>query len=266
MKLPFHKMVGAGNDFVFVREEHIPETADPAKLTAFLCGRQEGIGADGLAVFGVVDLEQRRFRWDFYNSDGSSAEMCGNAARCAVVYLAEVFDITDCTVETQAGPVSGKIIDGGASVSWELRSNQMKSCTVDLENFKSFQGYFMDTGVPHFVIFNTSVEATEQDCLEIQKHPQFGAAQTNVTFLETVDGKNQTKTFERGVRTFTLACGTGVIASALVLENEEPQDLYQLVAPGGKLQVIIKQKSVTLIGPARSTFAGTFILKEGNYV
>lgn len=263
MSFVFEKLVGAGNDFVFILEKDLPTNTERPTMVAKACQRNFGIGADGVAIIKEVDLSSHHFQWDFYNSDGSSAEMCGNAARCAVRFIANHYNISDCLIETAAGAVCGKIDDDKIEVSWELHSDKMVEVNVDLENFKTFQGFYINTGVPHFVIANSTREVTPEDCLEIQRHPRFGQSQTNVTLLETSDqGVNLTKTFERGVKGFTLACGTGVIASAFVLQKEHRQDEYFLQAPGGDLSVQLNGAKVTLRGPADLVFTGTYKAKE----
>lgn len=261
MKLSFHKLVGAGNDFVFVKANDIAKQWDRRQLAKMICDRQWGIGADGFVI-----MEQQSgdslYQWDFYNSDGSSAEMCGNAARCAIRFIKDQFNNLPCQMETLAGTVHGDIQDQ-VHVTWQVQTNQLKQQSVDLENFKTFEGFFINTGVPHFVILNRASDISLDDCLAIQQHPIFGEAQTNVTLLDIQeDGTQQTKTFERGVRNYTLACGTGVIASAFVLQNIKPQSLYELEAPGGVLGVQIQDKTVTLIGPGENVFSGHYHLPK----
>lgn len=261
--LSFEKWVGAGNDFVFIMETELPSSVDRKKLAIEVCERNTGIGADGLVILSKKDSQHRLFAWDFYNSDGSKAEMCGNAARCTVKFIQSQFGFDECQFETQAGLVTGKVLENEVEVSWSIASNKMAEVSVDLENFKSFKGFYINTGVPHFVLLNQLNEVSRRDCAEIQAHPKFGDAQTNVTLLDTNnEGVNSTKTFERGVKDFTLACGTGVIASAFVLQNQHKLDQYELVAPGGKLKVKIDGTRVVLIGPAQLVFNGKFLVKE----
>lgn len=261
--LPFAKLVGAGNDFVFVLESDLPPHIDRPQFSKEICSRNFGVGADGFVILSKKDRREGHFVWDFYNSDGSKAEMCGNAARCAVEFVAQKFSLEKCEFETLAGLVSGEKLTQGTAVQWDIGNNKTKALDIGLENFMNFKGHFINTGVPHFVITNPTPELTQNDCLAIQTHPQFGKANTNVTVLNVDNsGKARTKTFERGVKDFTLACGTGVIASAIVLEEMEKKDVYELEAPGGFLRVKLQQSIVTLIGPAKLTFTGQYPLKK----
>jgi diaminopimelate epimerase len=263
MNLPFTKWVGAGNDFIFILDKALPPSLPRPSLAKEICDRQFGVGADGLVIVKPLDVEESQFIWDFYNSDGSSAEMCGNAARCAIRFIHQNFGFQKSSFQSLAGLIEG--FDGDlVEVHWTIASDAMKKTTLKLENFKSFEGFFIDTGVPHFVLLNPGLDLTRDDCLAIQSHPQFGLKQTNVTVLDTESQAPLclTKTFERGVRGFTLACGTGVIASAFVLQNLKKQDQYNLRAPGGDLSVRIDGQKVTLIGPAEKIFEGTYPIKE----
>ncbi len=264
MIIPFKKFVGTGNDFVFLLEKDLPTDINRAQLAEFMCQRYFGVGADGLVIVSPSSTDKNFYLWDFYNSDGSKAEMCGNAARCATLFICSHFGGNSCEFETLAGVVAGLVGDDDVSVSWTLQSAVVKELEVDLENFKTFKGHFVNTGVPHFVLSSDRMDkVTKQDCLMIQAHPSFGPDQTNVTFLETTDeGINKTRTFERGVRDFTLACGTGVIASAFVLQGRKKKDLYELEAPGGKLKVRIEENRVTLIGSAIQVYEGQYKYKE----
>ncbi len=260
--IPFDKLVGAGNDFVFIHHSDLPESIDRRLLAQEICHRNSGIGADGLVILHRGE-PANLFVWDFYNRDGSKAEMCGNAARCTVLFIHKHFQLNRCEFKTLAGTVQGAFNPGHIEVQWSLASEKMAELSIDLENFKTFKGFYINTGVPHFVLHNHVNEVTLQDCAEIQAHPRFGEDQTNVTLLDSdEDGVHKTKTFERGVKSFTLACGTGVIASAFVLKNIEEKDVYQLQAPGGVLSVKISGDSVTLIGPADFVFSGQYNLGE----
>ncbi len=267
MTLPFEKLVGAGNDFVFALHKNIPKDLDRSTFAKQICNRNTGIGADGLVIIHELETERFAFVWDFYNSDGSKAEMCGNAARCTVLFIHEHYQTDQCEFETMAGLVKGHYTPGHIEVSWKLTSDKMAEVDLDLENFKSFKGYYINTGVPHFVIHNQLNEISLKDCAEIQAHPKFGKEQTNVTLLDSLeDGVNSTKTFERGVKDFTLACGTGVIASAFVLQSQKKEDIYHLEAPGGSLSVKIDGTKVTLIGPAQRVFKGEYDLRKDDNV
>lgn len=262
MSLSFYKYVGAGNDFVFLEYQTSLSKLDLGKLSRKICDRHYGIGADGLVVVETVSLIEKKFKWHFFNSDGSSAEMCGNAARCAFQFIRETHNIKTATMEALCGTLQGEALDeGGVSVSWEVSSPQLEKKALNVAG-KIVDGFFINTGVPHFVLLNKENEVTPELCRLIQDHSEFGPHKTNVTLLEQKEGENRTRTFERGVCDFTLACGTGVIASAFVLQSIREDSHYNLKAPGGSLQVFIEGHQVTLIGPADLVYTGQFHLRR----
>lgn len=260
--IEFRKYVGAGNDFVFIRVQSDSQFIDRQKLASQVCNRHWGIGADGCVFMEQKSAEPSHFKWDFYNSDGSIAEMCGNAARCAVRYCHEVFQQSSCEIQTLCGVVSGEVLETEISVSWSLAKASLEKKEVTLADGSVVCGDFIDTGVPHFVIDDQELSITKNACLEIQEHQKFSPDQTNVTLLSTALDNNRTHTFERGVRDFTLACGTGVIACGFVLrEHTSQQQPYSLLTPGGPLKVAINQNCVTLLGPAALVFKGTLSME-----
>ena len=259
--IPFQKLVGAGNDFIFVKKSELPEKLYLSQWSKKICDRHFGIGADGLAVISMLDASKYHFKWVFFNSDGSDAEMCGNAARCAVRYIKSEFQMASFDLETKAGLVHGEEEGPLAHVSWSLQNNQVEKIDIEISSGQKVSGFFINTGVPHFVLLNPDGNLFHQDYLEIQSHEQFGSDQTNITVLETGNGVNKTKSFERGVKNFTLACGTGVIASAFVLKQQVEQSQYDLQAPGGAISVRIDGHRVHLIGPAEKVYSG--VLNEG---
>lgn len=255
MSLAFQKLVGAGNDFIFLNASDVPDKKSYALLAKTLCDRHWGIGGDGLVVISIKDLKSGSFSWDFFNDDGSTAEMCGNAARCAFLYFKTNFGTTEGTLVTAAGVIRGKIMGSDIQVSWPLPSIQLKEVGVPLKSGKSIRGHFINTGVPHFVI---DEELNETDCLLVQDHKEFAPQKTNVTLLlRKSDGHFFTQSFERGVKKYTLACGTGVIAAALVLYQKTGNVRQNLETSGGPLQVQIEGNTVHLIGSAQNVFVGS---------
>lgn len=256
MTLNFQKLVGAGNDFIFF--EHSPNfTEDFYKQKSIeLCDRNFGIGADGIAGIEVVDKDKALYRWHFFNNDGSSAEMCGNAARCSARYIKSVHGESSFTLESLSGDIKVKDLGDEVFTSWKLKSSSPDKKTIMLANGTQVEGYFIDTGVPHFVILNKGDVFDQKTCLEIQYHEEFQPDKTNVTLLD-VKQKNFTKSFERGVEDFTLACGTGVIAGAFALRDQKQEESYFLQAPGGAMKVQIDGPHVSLVGPAKFVFSGS---------
>lgn len=250
--LVLHKMSGAGNDFLFVnlfdsktksQVKKLEKKLSRSALAQKLCRRHESIGADGL-IF-IEKSNDLDFQWDFYNSDGSSAEMCGNASRCAIRYAKEILGLkkSSFVFKTASGEVKGKLL-GTLRARVQLAAPKLhhEGLAVALRG-KRWLGTYLNSGVPQFVTeykFKNPNEIDKAAALGIQTHKIFGPQQTNVTFIEILK-KNRVRavTFERGVKDFTLACGTGAIAAAFALaEKTKAQDTIYVEMPGGVLSVL----------------------------
>ncbi len=216
--IPFTKMSGTGNDFIII-DNRARVVADDG-LTDFIrkvCRRKMSVGADGLIL--IESSDQADFRWRFFNSDGSLAEMCGNGARCAArfAFLNGIAG-ESLSFETEAGIITGQVSDGGAKVKIPDPSDLRLDYRIALKS-GPLTVSSVNTGVPHVVVMTDSVE--EVDVLglgrEIRNHDAFAPAGTNVNFIcSQRPGQLDIRTYERGVEDETLACGTGAIASALV--------------------------------------------------
>ena len=295
MKLDFHKLVATGNDFIFFEQNQVFPKENKSLWIQNLCDRKEGIGADGLVIIKPKSRKNRCFSWEFYNNDGSVAEMCGNAARCAAVYLKEIHQVENFELETSMGAITGKYTGPqDCEVCLPLKQEEPIEKTLFLKQTQTLapwkvKGHFIKVGVPHFVIPDDDHRLDASHCLSIQNAPDFLPHKINVTLLgKNPDGSHRMKSFERGVRDFTLACGTGAIASALVLrkllfqaqplqkdstENTDSQtdkdssypprqSDFSLQTPGGLLKVTLKEEKAILKGSARICFSGTIRLQE----
>lgn len=224
-------MSGAGNDFIIIdnRKQMVAEDA----LDGFIvnvCRRKMSAGADGLILIensGLFD-----FRWRFFNSDGSKAEMCGNGARCAARF-AHVTGIAGTTLsfETEAGVVSAQILGDRVKVKMPDPSNLELNYSLELSH-RSLQVSSINTGVPHVVVMVEQVADKDVVTLgrEIRYHQTYAPAGTNANFVERIeDDAIEIRTYERGVEDETLACGTGAIASAIIsarqLKMNSPVDV-----------------------------------------
>lgn len=218
MKIPFMKMSGSGNDFILIdhREPFLRED----RLKDFIrkvCRRKVSVGADGLIL---IERSQRAdFRWRFYNADGSEAEMCGNGGRCAARF-AHLKKIAGPSLkfETLAGilsaQVEGKRVKLEMTQPFDLKLDETLLIDGREQIFSS-----INTGVPHAVLFVKDLEGL--DILSIGRairfHSHFSPSGTNADFVKVGQGSQLSiRTYERGVEDETLACGTGVVASALV--------------------------------------------------
>ena len=257
-KINFTKMVGAGNDFVLVDNK----LKDYARLARILCQRRTGIGADGLLV-----LEKSRkadFRMRIFNADGTEAEMCGNGLRCAALFASK--GKKNLKIETMAGIYEANIA-GRNRVNIKMEEPKGLKLNIPIViSGRKIKVNYVDTGVPHVVIFVQGLGKIDIDSIgrSIRYHKRFKPRGTNADFVEIVDDKNiKMRTYERGVEGETLACGTGAVASAIVKQQEtrgKGQGI-NVHTKGGILKVYFKKldnkiKEVHLEGEARIVYKG----------
>lgn len=194
------KYSASGNDFVLF---HSFVARDRSELAKTLCDRQSGVGADGLIV--LIPHDECDFEWQFYNSDGSTAEMCGNGSRaCAHYAFLNGLAPATMTFLTTAG-VIGAEVDGNM-VQSDL--TPPKILREDI-NVGGKQWWLLDTGVPHLVTFDADMEhfdLAEARTLRFEYNANVNIAAVNE------DGSIRVRTYERGVEDETLACGTGMAA------------------------------------------------------
>lgn len=214
---------GTGNTFVLVDARTAP-VAEPRQAAVAMC-REHGV--DGLLVMETTPKAEIRMR--IFNPDGSEASMCGNGSRCAAHWAHTVAGIrTPMKIETGAGVLSA-----------EVRGEEVKVLLTPPRNARgplkiaaggnNFEGWFIDTGVPHTVIPVPKVAVMDIERLgpAIRNDAQFKPAGTNVSFMERQFGnKIKIRTYERGVEAETQACGTGAAACALTAAR-----VYGLASP-----------------------------------
>jgi diaminopimelate epimerase len=220
----FYKMTGSGNDFVMLDGRHAAPGDWPADRIALVCDRRMGAGADGLVV--LTPTAPGRVRMQYWNSDGSHAAMCGNAALCSTrlaAYL-EMASADGMVLETDAGLVRTRCTGPGDLAEISLPPFEIPS-PVDIEARAGESAFYLATvGVPHLVVVTRDVLAV--DVLgrgrELRFHPALGAGGANVNFVSAPasgsDDPWMIRTYERGVEAETLACGTGTVAAGFALE------------------------------------------------
>jgi len=265
MRIAFTKMNGAGNDFVLIDNRRLEWKLSPQQV-ARLCDRHAGIGADGLMLLEPATQPGADWSWKFYNSDGSDAEMCGNGARCFAAYTRKLAGATDgLRFETVAGIITasfdGEIVTVTLTPPGIMDLNQ----SVQVEGGAQ-EVHSLNTGVPHAIVF---VEDADQAMVrergaQLRFHDHFAPKGTNVNFVQILKpGRIRVRTYERGVEGETLACGTGVSASALVAAQlhgfQSPVEVQ--VQSGAELQVSFMESEgaysdVRLTGPADFVFTG----------
>lgn len=215
-KLAFSKYSGCGNDFVLFDNRRKLFRPEYFPIIPSLCHRNLGIGADGVILLEHSDL--CAFRMRIFNADGSEAEMCGNGLRCFGRFLTDQGVSQDTftvevggkayTLEIKAGSVSASM-PPPAEVQWDLNLKTER---------QSYRYDFLDTGVPHAVIFVDDLDKVdlEGEGPFIRHHSLFAPRGTNVDFaMKSPCGGIKVRTYERGVEGETLACGTGCAAAAL---------------------------------------------------
>ncbi len=261
--IPFTKMNGSGNDFIIIDNR---SGIAPQNLPAFIrgvCRRKLSVGADGLIL--IETDADHDFRWQFFNADGSRAEMCGNGARCAARF-AHVHGIagTRMTFGTDAGTIEAEVIGEGAKI--RMTDPFDLACDESLTLAEGAQTFCrINTGVPHVVIETEDLEAAPVAARgrEIRYHQRFAPAGTNVNFMAvSTPGAIGVRTYERGVEDETLACGTGCVAAALVtaIRHGWESPIAVTTRSGGILTIHFERAgqgfgSVYLEGDARIVYA-----------
>lgn len=266
--VPFFKMQGCGNDFVVIdnRELKVPE-ANMAEWAKKVCARAFGVYADGIFFIDNAPADSGLdYRWHFYNSDGSRAEMCGNASRC-MGRLAYELGIAprEHTFGTDAGPIKAEVITEGpkaGEVKVQLTPPKGTVLNTELDlNGQTFTVHFADTGVPHAVVFLDDVEAVDIKKLgaAIRYHDHFAPAGTNANFAQVIDDKTMLlRTYERGVEDETYACGTGAAATQVVAHELGLTGPTAALTTSGKevLTISLEEGNVFLQGAATLVFKG----------
>ena len=265
MILEFTKMNGAGNDFVLVDNRAQKISLTTAQIIR-LCDRHRGVGADGLMLLVPARTGQADWAWDFYNSDGSAADMCGNGARCFGRYVQKVTGANrDFRFETAAGIIAasfqGELVTVNLTPPNGLRLHQSVLLAAGKVTIHS-----LNTGVPHAVLYVPDADQAMVMQLgsEIRRHAHFAPRGTNVNFVQVLGANHiRVRTFERGVEGETLACGTGVSAAALISARVHgfTSPVKVQVQGGDQLEVSFKDDGdefddVRLTGPADFVFTG----------
>ena len=220
MTLDFAKMNGAGNDFVFIDNRSRQIELKPAQIVR-LCDRHQGVGADGVILLVPCASGRADWAWDFYNSDGSSAEMCGNGARCFARFVRRLTGGNGpISFETRAGVITARFQGPGVTVTLtppkDLRLRQQVQLSVGPTEIHS-----LNTGVPHAKYALLCPTPTRRWCCRWARKSEiiriFAPRGLNVNFVQVLGAgpHPRVRTDERGGEGAPLACGTGVTASSL---------------------------------------------------
>ena len=257
-------MNGAGNDFILIDNRAGDVHLDRSQI-AHLCDRHRGVGADGILLLEKAS-NHADFRMRYFNADGGEAEMCGNGARCFARYANKVAGAQQkITFETPAGVISAELTGDLITLQMTEPTDLRLDIKVPVES-ENKTVHFINSGVPHVVIPVARIEDLDvrREGAAIRYHKMFSPPGANVNFIEK-RGPNTiaVRTYERGVEDETLACGTGVVASALIFADiEKVNGPITVIARGGdELRVGFQRignqfRHVTLTGPADFVFEG----------
>ena len=260
----FTKMDGAGNDFILIDNRAGNIDLDRSQI-ARLCDRHRGIGADGILLLERAS-NHADFRMRYFNADGGEAEMCGNGARCFARFANKVAGgHQKISFETPAGLIAAEL----KSDLVTLQMTEPTDLRLSIDVRAAVQNksvHFINSGVPHVVIPVPKIADVDvqHEGASIRHHKMFSPNGVNVNFIEK-RGPNKIaiRTYERGVENETLACGTGIVASALIFAaTENTSGPIQVIARGGdELHVGFQTiecsfRNVTLTGPAEFVFEG----------
>ena len=262
----FYKMSGSGNDFIMVNAMVEPpgRLAEPAVVQA-VCARATGIGADGI-VF-LEPSSAASYRMTYLNSDGSRADLCGNASLCSARLARELAIVEggEFRVETDAGVLGARLLATGPEVDLQPVSDVRPRLPFRLEHGERWIG-FAQAGVPHLVVRVDDVATVDvvSRGRPLRHDPSLPSG-ANINFVSPhPDGGWRIRTFERGVEGETLACGTGSVAAAVLLrECDAAGDRVAFTTRSGRvLQVRLTGGpdgwQPSLSGEARLVFEGRF--------
>ncbi len=272
-EIKFHKMQGAGNDFVVIDNRTYGFSLDEIiSFTPKICDRKFGIGGDGILVLQPAQKPEVDFTMIYRNADGSDAGMCGNGARCLVLFAfkngfnaTQTFNVHDNIYEAEVHD------DSSVSVHFPVHVQPER---------RTLNGYNLikaDAATEHLVTFVAEDKLEDEKELvsigsELRYHSEVNPPGNNVNFVHTEsEGIIQLQTYERGVEGLTLACGTGALASAIATHFQKQQQdkhaTYTVKVKGGTLKASFDftpdtttYHQLILTGPAHFVFEGIFSL------
>lgn len=276
--LRFTKMQGAGNDYIYING--FEQTIDnPSETAIELSNRNFGIGSDGLVL--ILPSKTCDFRMQMFNSDGSEAEMCGNASRCVGKYVFdhELTTKKEITLETKAGIKLITLLDGNAKkrkvrvdmgepilnpelIPVKITQNPTLKYPLKIED-KTWEINCVSMGNPHAVIFTNNIKNLDLPTIgpKFESNPIF-PRKTNTEFVEVIDKKTlNMRVWERGAGE-TLACGTGACAVAVAaVLNGLTERKVNINLLGGQLEIEWNENNnhVYMTGEAVTVFDGVIL-------
>ncbi|HEY8443611.1 MAG TPA: diaminopimelate epimerase [Clostridia bacterium] len=269
----FTKMHGAGNDYIYIDAQR-EKIENPSLLAQKLSDRHFGIGGDGLVL--IHPSDKADFRMQMFNSDGSEAEMCGNAIRCVAkfVYDKKLTSKKTIAIETLAGikyidliigkdgKVEGAAVDMGAPIfepnliPVDLDGDKIINRPLEVDG-KTYYITCVSMGNPHCAVFLDEIQSLDLNALgpKFENHKVF-PKRVNTEFIKVIDKNNiELRVYERGSGE-TLACGTGACAAVVAgYINGYTNNEVNVSLKGGLLKIKY-DKTVIMTGNAVTVFEG----------
>jgi diaminopimelate epimerase len=253
--LHFYKYHGTGNDFIMLdaRDNWFPVLSN--KLISSICDRRFGIGADGLVL--IRPHSRFDFTMIYYNSDGHTGSMCGNAGRCAIAFANKTGIISDHAKFESAD---------GIHEGW-IYNDIIRLTMQPVKRVKFSEGHYeLNTGSAHYVKFVRDIEKTDvkHKGAIIRYSGTYGKKGINVNFVSFYKDGIFVRTYERGVEDETLSCGTGMVASAIcaAIKSKTDKNSLRIYTRGGNLNISFRKsgnqhfEDIILEGPASYIFEG----------
>jgi len=267
MWISFSKYAGCGNDFILIDNRNNLFPIDNHDFISKMCKARTGISADGIIL--LENSGHADFRMRIFNPDGKETEMCGNGIRCLFKFIHELgYQEPSFSIETMHSQLQIAAQDDHVRV--EMGDPMDMRWNFNLSDYPHHQQiHFLNTGVPHAVLFFDEIEKIDMFEIgrQLRHHPVFGPQGANINAASIdKEGRLWVRTFERGVEAETLACGTGAtavaIAAAKIKGLKSPIRVYprsQEVLEVGFEHQEDKFSQVTLTGPATFVFKGSFL-------
>jgi diaminopimelate epimerase len=223
------KYNASGNDFIIF---HSHKKDDRSDMAIKLCDRHSGVGADGMVV--LVPSETYDFEWEFYNSNGSTATMCGNASRATAHYACEKgISLNNKAIFLTGAGVISVAVNGDYATTDMTRPEVLDKTIEEFDR----EWWLIDTGVPHLVTFVEDISIFD---IQIAKELRYKYnANVNIAFVDINNDCLKVRTYERGVEDETLACGTGMVACFVRANIEKLVGSNVRVYPKSKEEIYI---------------------------
>lgn len=259
-------MAGTGNDFIVFDNRSGRFTGEEVDFFSGICRRRISVGADGVIL--VEKGKSAPVRMRYFNRDGNESTMCGNGARCTGYYAWKKGFVqkNDFMLEAMDGLHRIEVLDDEVALGM-VKPNGFRSGYGIIREPELKEGGFIDTGVPHYVIFVKDVDLVDVEKFGVfyRKHEVFPNG-ANIDFVQLMeDNRIRVRTYERGVEEETLSCGTGCVASALIAAKQaDYSSPVKVLTRGGELTVRFEEHwdEVTLTGRVEISYEGTLNASE----